>query len=41
MQGHEASLQSGLSVGCELCSSSQKLRGLGVRAQARRISISL
>ena len=40
-RGHEASPQSGLGVGCKLCSSSKKLRGLSVRAQARRISISL
>ena len=40
-RGHEASPQSGLSVGCKLCSSSKKLRGLGVRAQARHISTSL
>ena len=40
-RGHKASPQSGLGVGCKLCSSSKKLRGLGVRAQARRISISL
>ena len=40
-RGHEASPQSGLGVGCKRCSSSKKLRGLGVRAQARRISISL
>ena len=38
-RGHEASPQSGL--GCKRCSSSKKLRGLGVRAQARRMSISL
>ena len=40
-RGHEASPQNGLGVGCKLCSSSKKLRRLGVRAQARRISISL
>ena len=40
-RGHEASPQSGLSVGCKRCSSSIKLRGMGARAQARRISISL
>ena len=40
-RGHEASPQSGLGVGCKRCSSSIKLRGLSVRAQARRISISL
>ena len=40
-RGHEASPQSGLGVGCKRCSSSKKLRGLSVRAQARRISISL
>ena len=39
-RGHEASPQSGLGVGCKLYSSSKKLRGLGVRAQAWRISIS-
>ena len=38
-RGHEASPQSGLGVGCKLCSSRKKLRGLGVRAQVRRISI--
>ena len=37
-RGHEASPQSGLGVGCMLCSSSKKLRGLSVSAQARRIS---
>jgi hypothetical protein len=40
-RGHGASPQSGLGVSCKLCSSSKKLRGLGVRAQARRIIISL
>ena len=41
-RGHEASLQSGVDVGCKLRPSSKtKLRGLSVRAQARRISISL
>ena len=42
-RGHEASPQSGLCVGCKLRSSSEMLRGLGVRAQAqaRRISSSL
>ena len=41
-RGHEASPQSGLGVGCKQCSSSKKLLGgLSVRAQARRISISL
>jgi len=40
-RGHGASPQSGLGVGCMLCSSSKELRGLSVRAQARRISISL
>ena len=40
-RGHEASPQSGLGVGCKWCSSSKKLRGLSVRAQARCISISL
>ena len=38
-RGHEASPQSGLGVGCKLCSSSKKLRGLTARAQARRISM--
>ena len=37
-RGHEASPQSGLGVGCKLCSSSTKLHGLSARAQARRIS---
>ena len=37
--GHQASPQSGLDVGCRLCSSSKKLRGLDLRAQARRICI--
>ena len=40
-RGHEASPKSGLDVGCRRCSSSKKLRGLSVRAQARRISIPL
>ena len=42
-RGHKASPQSGLVVGCELYiySCSEKLRGLSVRAQAQRISISL
>ena len=40
-RSHEASPQSGLGVGCKRCFSSKKLRGLCVRAQARRISISL
>ena len=40
-RGHEASPQSGLGVGCKLCSSSKKLRGLSACAQARRISIPL
>ena len=40
-RGHEAIPQSGLSVSCRRCPSSKKLRGLGVRAQARRIRISL
>ena len=40
-RGHEASPQSGLGVGWKLCSSSKKLRGLSVRAQARHIGISL
>ena len=31
-RGHEASPQNGLGMGCRLCSSSKKLRGLGVRA---------
>jgi len=38
-RGEEASPQSGLGVGCKLCSSSEKLGGLGLRAQTRRISI--
>ena len=38
-RGHEASSQSVLGVDCRLCSSSKKLCGLSVRAQARRISI--
>ena len=38
---HEASPQSGLGVGCALCSSSKKMCGLSIRAQARRISIPL
>ena len=37
-RGHEASPQSGLGGGCKLRSSSKKLRGLSVRAQAWRIS---
>ena len=37
--GNKASPQSGLGMGCKLCSSSKKLRGLGVRAQARCIGI--
>jgi len=40
-RGHEASPQSGLGVGCKRRSSSKKLNGLSVRAQARRIGISL
>ena len=40
-RGHEASPQSGLGVGCMLYSSSKKLRGLSVRAQAWRISASM
>jgi hypothetical protein len=40
-RGYEASPQSGLGVGCKLCSSSQKLRGLSVRVKARRICIYL
>ena len=40
-RGHEASPQSGLGVGCMLCSSSKKLRWRGVRSQTRRISTSL
>ena len=40
-RGHEASPQSGLGVGFKLCSSSKKLRGPSVRAQARCIRISL
>ena len=39
-RGHEASPQSGLGVGCKLCSSSKNLRGLYVSAQARRMGIS-
>ena len=38
-RGHGASPQSGLSVGCMLCSSSKKLRGLSLREQAWRLSI--
>ena len=38
---YEARPQSGLGVGRKLCSGSKKLRGLGVRAQARRIGIQL
>ena len=38
-RGHEASPQSGLGVGCKLCSSSKKMRGLSACAQARCISI--
>ena len=37
---HEASLHGGLGVGCKLFSSSWELRGLGLRAQARRIGTS-
>ena len=40
-QGREASPQSGVGVGCMRCSSSKKLHGLGVHAQARRKRISL
>ena len=40
-RGHEAIPRSGLGVGCKRCSSSKKLYGLSVRAQARRISTSL
>jgi len=40
-RGHGASPQSGLGVGCKLCSSSKELRGLSVGAQARQISIPL
>ena len=40
-RSHEASLQSGLGVGCKLYSSSKNLYGLSLRAQARGISISL
>ena len=40
-RGHEASPQSGLVLGCMLCSSSKKLRGLGVRTQARSTGTSL
>ena len=46
-RGHDASPQSGLGVGCNLCSSSKKLfssskklRGLSVREQARRMGTS-
>ena len=38
---HEASPQCGLGVGCTLFPSSKELRGMGARAQARRISTSL
>ena len=38
---HEASSQSGQGVGCKLFSSSKELRGLSVRAQARRIGMPL
>jgi len=34
-RGHQASSQSGLGVGCKLCSSSSELRGLGVCAHVR------
>ena len=40
-RGHEASPKSGLGAGCRLSPSSKKLHGLGVRAQARRISMPL
>ena len=36
-RGHGASPQIGLGVGCELCCSSKKLRGLIIRSRARRI----
>ena len=39
-RGHEANPQSGLGVGCKLCSSSKILRGLSVRAQVWCITIS-
>ena len=39
-RGHEASPQSGLEEGYNLCSSSKEFRGLSVRAQARRVRIS-
>ena len=39
-RGHGASQQGRLGVGWKLCASSKELRGLSVRAQARRISIS-
>ena len=40
-RGYETGPQTGLGVGCKLCSSIKKLRGLGESAQARRIRISL
>ena len=41
VSGCGCSPQSGLGVGCKLCSSSKKLRGLSARAHARRMSIYL
>ena len=38
-RGCEASPQSGLGVGCKLCSFCKKLRGLSVRAQARQVQV--
>ena len=38
-RSHGASPHCGLDVGCKHCSSRMKLRGLDVRAQARRINI--
>jgi len=38
-RGRETIPLSGLGVGCKLCSSSKKLHGLSVRAQARGMSI--
>ena len=40
-KGHGANPQSEKGVGCKVCSSSIKLRGLDVRAHARRMSTSL
>jgi len=39
-RSHAGSPQSELGLGCKLCSSSMKLRGLRALSQARRISIS-